>query len=136
MYILKGSRINLTIFKVHVWFKRPIADRRNARSMGQEYGSMGVWEYGSMGQEYGSRLGLVLTEGMRGVWDKRRNQFGEKGLDQWLAYSTSCSPLDREIWGRFCKRLKVLVIEIGKTVLEESFMLKGPLLKSKKRPQS
>ena len=136
MYILKGSRINLIIFKVHVWFKRPIADRRNARSMGQEYGSMGVLEYGSMGQEYGSRLGLVLTEGMRGVWDKRRNQFGEKGLDQWLAYSTSCSPPDREIWRSFCKKLKIPVIEISKTVLEESFMLKGPLLKSKKRPQS
>ena len=104
-YVLKGSRIDLTIFKVHVRVKRPIADRRNVQSTGQEYeskgvweyGSVGVWEYGSMGQEYGSRLGLVLTEGMRGVWDKRRNQFGEKGLDQWLAYSTSCSLPDREI---------------------------------------
>ena len=85
-----------------------------------------------MGQEYGSRLGLVLTEGMRGVWDKRRNQFGEKGLDQWLAYSTSCSPPDREIWKSFCKKLKIPVIELSITVLEESFMLKGSLLKLKK----
>ena len=131
MYILKGSRINLIIFKFYVWFKRPIADRRNARSMGQEYGSMGVLEYGSMGQEYGSRLGLVLTEGMRRVWDKRRNQFGEKGLDQWLAYSTSCSLPDRDIWKSFCKKLKIPVIELSKTVLEESFMLKGPFLKLK-----
>ena len=87
-----------------------------------------------MGQEYGSRLGLVLTEGMRGVWDKRRNQFGEKGLDQWLAYSTSCSLPDREIWRSFCKKLKIPVIDISKTALEESFMLKGSLLKFKKRP--
>ena len=62
-YLLKGSRIDLTIFKVHVRVKRPIADRRNAQSTGQEFGSRlweygtRVWEYGSMGVwEYGTRV--------------------------------------------------------------------------------
>ena len=64
-YVLKGSRNNLTIFKVHVRVKRPIADQRNVQSTGQEYrsmrvreyGSMGVWEYGSVGVwEYGTRV--------------------------------------------------------------------------------
>ena len=39
-----------------MWVKRPIADRRNAQSTGQEFGSR-LWEYGSMGVwEYGTRV--------------------------------------------------------------------------------
>ena len=38
-------------YGTRVWVKtRPSADRRNARSMGQEYGSMGVWDK-IMGQD-------------------------------------------------------------------------------------